>query len=433
MPEDPELEEAKREAFSYLRKLAAEHADESRIKKIGIVVFIISYGLIVTIFPDPDSFGIIDVIQGRKYYGDDILSIINPHLIFNYGASAIVEFICLAMLYYFNVLRNMNANKESEFVAVKLSESIVVSIGALIFFLLLDIILYYIFDFDVTKLEWTKSSLFRCTGAFVIMLIATATISKGLVHLFAILHINFPKKVYTVIILDCLLIFGVCTATLVEELHKNKNTYANTSTNEIIFGHKLIHGAWGNRDREFLVISADEINEMPYDVVSVAREQDNTIVSLAVANSSGDPIILNMTFNDGDWFYRMYLNNPSEGISKVYYSDDRISPNHLNQNIDYLILYEFEDDIMYLDTSTIEILKSKDNANVIWKTHLFRCNGSGITQTQLIFEVLEGRPCVDLGSEREFLDSPSQDVYTLFWQRTFLLSYYYAFGHKYGS
>ena len=94
---------------------------------------------------------------------------------------------------------------------------------------------------------------------------------------------------------------------------------------------------------------------MPYEVVSVARKQDNTIVSLAVDNSSGDPIMLDMTFNDNDWFKHMRLDNLTSGASKDFYNAEDANSNHLSRNIDYLMLGSYKDQMMYIDTSSIEV------------------------------------------------------------------------------
>lgn len=207
-----------------------------------------------------------------------------------------------------------------------------------------------------------------------------------------------------------------------------------TNPNDIMLGHKLINGNWTSDDQEYFYVSLDEINEMPYEVISVSKQNDNTVVSLAVDNATEDPIRLNMTFNDNDWFSHMRLDNLTFNLSKDFYNSEDVFPNHPMRNIDLLFLVVMDDDVIYLDTSSIELINSKDASNVIWKVNLLYCDGhSDAKKSRLIFELLEGRPCVDLGSDRVFLDAPSQDKYMSLWQMSFLMSYYYIFGHKYGT
>ena len=144
--------------------------------------------------------------------------------------------------------------------------------------------------------------------------------------------------------------------------------------------------------------------------------------------------MLDMTFNDNDWFKHMRLDNLTSGASKDFYNAEDAYSNHLSRNIDYLMLGSYKDQMMYIDTSSIEISNSKDASNLSWKINIYYSDGYSITnKTWTMFEIIDGHPSIFLGGDSIFLDVPSRDPNIPFWQMEFLLSYYYAFGHKYGS
>ena len=77
----------------------------------------------------------------------------------------------------------------------------------------------------------------------------------------------------------------------------------HTTPNDIMLGHKLIHGSWNAVDR----------------------------------------------------FKHMRLDNLTSGASKDFYNAEDANSNHLSRNIDYLMLGSYKDQMMYIDTSSIEV------------------------------------------------------------------------------
>lgn len=203
-------------------------------------------------------------------------------------------------------------------------------------------------------------------------------------------------------------------------------------------GHLLLGGHWKCDNGFDLIITTDKIEEIDsdYNTVNEYRYHVNSIdegpgivfVETELIQG-GTSFKLNFAFQNINNM-NLYDNETKEYIH--YKADREPYPQHLNDNLQYVLVYGHMGYGFYMDLSTLQVV-DEHNWNVKGISVNIDKNGQ-LVDTYLEKFFIKGQPFA-LNNDGEWVtvDVDNTTGSNLIRRNTFLTSYYYAFGKNYGS
>ena len=201
-------------------------------------------------------------------------------------------------------------------------------------------------------------------------------------------------------------------------------------------GHLLLCGHWKCDNGFDLIITTDKIQEIDsnYNIVNEYRYHVNSIVEgsgLVFVETEliqgGTSFKLDFVFQD---INTMSLKN-SETQEYIHYRAKREPyPQHLDNNLQYVLLYGHMGSAFYMDLSTLQV---DDEHN--WNVNIIIANYSGQRGNTFSMKFFtKGQPFT-LNNDGEWVsvDVDNTTGSNMLTRNAFLTSYYYAFGKNYGS
>ena len=214
----------------------------------------------------------------------------------------------------------------------------------------------------------------------------------------------------------------------------NKSYAANLEPNKA--GRLLLGGYWKCDNGFDLIITTDKIQEIDsnYNIVNEYRYHVNSIVEgsgLVFVETEliqgGTSFKLDFVFQD---INTMSLKN-SETQEYIHYRAKREPyPQHLDNNLQYVLLYGHMGSAFYMDLSTLQV---DDEHN--WNVNIIIANYSGQRGNTFSMKFFtKGQPFT-LNNDGEWVsvDVDNTTGSNMLTRNAFLTSYYYAFGKNYGS
>ena len=203
-------------------------------------------------------------------------------------------------------------------------------------------------------------------------------------------------------------------------------------------GHLLLCGHWKCDNGFDLIITTDKIkeidsdyntvNEYLYNVNSIDEGPGIVFVETELIQG-GTSFKLDFVFQD---INTMSLKN-SETKEYIHYKAKRDPyPQHLNDNLQYVLVYGHMGYGFYMDLSTLQVV-DEHNWNVKVISVNMDKNGQ-LVDTYLIKFFIKGQPFT-LYNDGEWVpvDVDNTTGSNMLTRNAFLTSYYYAFGKNYGS
>ena len=234
-------------------------------------------------------------------------------------------------------------------------------------------------------------------------------------------------------------------------IHNKQAKIATTRTRERILGtyaaklddnraaRLLLSGYWKGENDFDLNISTDKITELTskhyesvgeflYSVISVNEDSDTIVVEAELIHGA-DAVPVNFVFKD---LNNMVLINRLTDETLNYSAQNYPYPQHLDNNLQYVLLHGRMGIGFYMDLSTLQIV---DDHN--WNVDVISANMDNNGQRGEIIHMkffIKGQPFIlDRNGEWNSIDVDNTAVTNMLRRNAFLTSYYYVFGRNYGS
>ena len=203
-------------------------------------------------------------------------------------------------------------------------------------------------------------------------------------------------------------------------------------------GRLLLSGYWKCDNGVDLIITTEKIQEIDsnYNTINEYLYNVNSI------NESSDPVFVETELIQGDTSFKLNfafqdINNMNlynnETKEYIHYRAEREPyPRHLDDNLQYVLLYGHMGYGFYMDLSTLQVV---DEHN--WNVKVISVNmdkNSQLVDTFLEKFFIKYEPFT-LNNDGEWVpvDVDNTTVSNMLSRNAFLTSYYYAFGKNYGS
>jgi len=276
-------------------------------------------------------------------------------------------------------------------------------------------------------------------------------------------HGNDPKekKPSRGIVVWCIFLTVAVGATLCYEINKinhalpaniqqrqptnffSKSYAANLEPNKA--GRLLLCGYWEGDNGFNLIITTDKIQEIDshYNTVNEYLYNVNSIVESSDDVTLQTELIQGGTSFKADFIFQdmnnMILQNSETKEFISYKANLKPYPRHLDNNLQYVLLYGHMGSAFYMDLSTLQVVDEHNwNVNIIAvnvdKNGNVVNNNSQRGDNILMQFFIKGQPFISSNEgEWNSLDVDNTAGSNMLRRNAFLTSYYYAFGRNYGS
>lgn len=214
---------------------------------------------------------------------------------------------------------------------------------------------------------------------------------------------------------------------------------ANLETNKA--GRLLLCGYWEGDNGFNLIITTDKIQEIDshYKTINEYLYNVNSIIESSHDVTLQTELIQGGTSFKADFIFQdmnnmiLYNGETKEFIS--YKANLKPYPRHLDNNLQYVLLYGHMGSGFYMDLSTLRVVEDKTS----WTFNIVSANMDKSGQDREIIpmkfsiSIYDGKPFL-IDKNREIpIDIDNTAGSNMLSRNAFLTSYYYAFGRNYGS
>ena len=219
---------------------------------------------------------------------------------------------------------------------------------------------------------------------------------------------------------------------------RDKNPDELTHEDKEKFGRLIMCGYWEGTDGYNLNISTEKISkidsrkyetvdEFNYSIRSISDDNDKKIIR-AEFIQGGSSFQVDLTFKD---INHMTLKNYQTKETLTYRAQTEPYPQHLDDDLRYILLYGRMGFAYYMDLSTLKVV---DEHN--WNVEIVPVNADKNERGENILMkfFIKGQPFTLAGNgEWVSVDVDNTHATNMLRRNAFLTSYYYVFGRNHGS